>query len=57
MVKIDLDIVAYFEGIIGTRDYEKVVNDALREIMNKEQFIQTLREVLREELDSKKKKK
>ncbi|MDR1275933.1 MAG: BrnA antitoxin family protein [Candidatus Accumulibacter sp.] len=47
---VDPDIVAWFKASAGGRGYQTLMNAALRKAMYDQQIVDTLRQVIREEL-------
>ena len=46
---LDATLVEYFKAKAGTRGYQTLINEALKEAIERETLEQTLRRVLREE--------
>ncbi len=51
-ITLDPDVIAWFRAQAGGRGYQTLINAALREAMDRATLAQTLRAVLREELQS-----
>ncbi|MCA9969905.1 MAG: BrnA antitoxin family protein [Anaerolineales bacterium] len=49
---LDADLVAFFKAKAGSRGYQTLINEALRESISGEEFEDMLRRVIREELAS-----
>jgi len=47
---LDVAVVEHFKTKAGGRGYQTLINQALREAMNREAFERTLRRVIREEI-------
>ena len=49
-ITLDPDILAYFKAKSGGKGYQTLINAALRDAMQKDSFVDTLRAVIRDEL-------
>jgi len=48
---LDTGVIAYFKNKAGTRGYQTLINSALKQAIQHEELEQTLRRVVREELE------
>jgi uncharacterized protein (DUF4415 family) len=48
-ITLDPDVLAYFKAQSGGKGYQTLINAALRDAMQKDSFVDTLRAVIREE--------
>jgi uncharacterized protein (DUF4415 family) len=51
-IMLDTGLIEYFKARAGERGYQTMINDALREAVARETLEDTLRRVLREELEA-----
>lgn len=49
-ISLDTSIVEYFKAKAGTRGYQTLINETLRQAKEREELVSTLRRVIREEL-------
>jgi len=49
-IMLDTGVIAYFKGKAGTRGYQTLINNALKQAIQHEELEETLRRVVREEL-------
>ncbi len=49
-IMLDTGVIAYFKNKAGTRGYQTLINNALKQAIQHEELEQTLRRVVREEL-------
>jgi len=50
-IMLDTGVIAYFKNKAGTRGYQTLINSALKQAIQHEELEQTLRRVVREELE------
>jgi len=50
-ILLDTVLIEYFKAKAGERGYQTLINDTLRQVMAHEDLEETLRRVIREELD------
>ena len=50
-ILLDTVLVEYFRAKAGGRGYQTLINDALRQSVEREELEETLRRIIREELD------
>ena len=51
-ISLDTVLIEYFQAKAGARGYQTLINDALRQAMERDTLEETLRRVIREELDN-----
>jgi uncharacterized protein (DUF4415 family) len=51
-IMLDTGVIAYFKKKAGTRGYQTLINDALKQAIRHEELEETLRRVVREELEN-----
>ena len=49
-IMLDTGVITYFKNKAGTRGYQTLINDALKQAIHHEELEETLRRVVREEL-------
>lgn len=50
-ISLDTVLIEYFQAKAGDRGYQTLINDTLRQAMERDTLEETLRRVIREELD------
>lgn len=51
-IMLDGEIVAFFKAKAGERGYQTLINQALHDVMRGEQILTTIRQTIREELQT-----
>lgn len=51
-ILLDTVLIEYFQAKAGDRGYQTLINEALRQAMERDSLEETLRRVIREELDN-----